>query len=156
MPGTITLEFCLGKVRSNLIGDPFCSLLANQPKLILMSKVRTPKNGRYRGHHSCGSNEGKTAARAGRGLVRIGELAKIISVSTRTIENWIKKGLISIIQIDGVNLFDPVEVIRDLKHFEQPGIARREGRIASLCQKGTPRITDQTSRHSGADEDNDE
>lgn len=55
-------------------------------------------------------------------LVRIDEMARRLSVSVRTLENWIQNRRVSVIRIGGVNLFDPDQVIQDVKRFEVPAL----------------------------------
>jgi len=52
-------------------------------------------------------------------ITRKNELAKILQVSPRTVDNWMQKGLIPFLKINRVALFEPDEVIKALRQFER-------------------------------------
>lgn len=59
-------------------------------------------------------------------LLTTREIAAVVGVSTRTIQNWVRKGMISHIKIGRLIRFYPKRVLQDLEIYERP--AKSDGK----------------------------
>lgn len=64
-------------------------------------------------------------------LLTTREMAASVGVTTRTIQNWVREGMISYFKIGKLIRFDPKRVSQDLEVFE---ISAKSGRPVKDCR----------------------